>query len=45
MFEHYADGDLLTADMPAGDYPATDENLAQWGPTLAPRFFESVVID
>ena len=45
MFEHYADGDLLTADMPAGDYPATEENLAQWGPALAPRFFESVVID
>ncbi len=45
MFEHYADGDLLTADMAAGDYPATEENLAQWGPALAPRFFESVVVD
>ena len=43
LFEHYADGDLLTADVAAGDYPATEENLAQWGPALDPRFFESVV--
>ena len=44
QFEHYADGDLLTASAKPGDYPATDENLAQWGPPLNPRFFESVVV-
>ncbi|HEV2572621.1 MAG TPA: glyoxalase [Beijerinckiaceae bacterium] len=43
IFEHYADGDLLNASVPPGDYPATQENLAQWGPELSPRFFESVV--
>jgi catechol 2,3-dioxygenase-like lactoylglutathione lyase family enzyme len=42
IFEHYADGDLLTADIKPGDYPATAENLAQWGPELAPTFFDSV---
>ena len=42
IFEHYADGDLLTADVQPGDYPATQENLAQWGPELSPTFFESV---
>ena len=40
MFEHYADGDLITADTVAGDYPALPENLAQWGPELAPTFFD-----
>lgn len=42
IFEHYADGDLLTSDIKPGDYPATAENLAQWGPELAPTFFDSV---
>ncbi len=42
IFEHYADGDLLTSDVPPGDYPAIQENLAQWGPELAPTFFQSV---
>jgi catechol 2,3-dioxygenase-like lactoylglutathione lyase family enzyme len=44
IFEHYADGDLLNASVKPGDYPATQENLAQWGPELSPRFFESVVV-
>ena len=44
MFEHYADGDLLTSEVKPGDYPATPENLAQWGPELDPHFFESVVV-
>lgn len=44
QFEHYADGDLLTAEDAPGDYPATEDNLAQWGPPLDPRFFESVVL-
>lgn len=42
LFEHYADGDVLTSTAIAGDYPATHENLAQWGPPLDPQFFESV---
>jgi len=42
IFEHYADGDLLTSDIKPGDYPATAENLAQWGPELSPTFFDSV---
>jgi catechol 2,3-dioxygenase-like lactoylglutathione lyase family enzyme len=42
IFEHYADGDLLTSDVEPGDYPATQENLAQWGPELPPTFFQSV---
>ena len=42
IFEHYADGDLLTSDVKPGDYAATPENLAQWGPELAPTFFDSV---
>ncbi len=42
IFEHYADGDLLTADVKPGDYAATEENLAQWGPALSPTFFQSV---
>jgi hypothetical protein len=43
QFEHYADGDLLTEDVLPGDYPATEDNLAQWGPPLDARFFDSVV--
>lgn len=39
MFEHYADGDLLTADAKPGKYAATQENLAQWGPELSETFF------
>lgn len=39
MFEHYADGDLLDETAVAGDYPATQENLAQWGPEVTPTFF------
>lgn len=39
MFEHYADGDLLDNTAVPGDYPATPENLAQWGPELSPTFF------
>ncbi len=42
IFEHYADGDLLTEKVQPGDYPATAENLAQWGPELGPHFFDSV---
>ena len=44
LFEHYADGDLLTAAAQPGDYPATEENLALWGPPLDPKFFQSVVL-
>jgi len=40
MVEHYADGDLLNAQSKPGLYPATQENLAQWGPELTPTFFE-----
>lgn len=39
MFEHYADGDLLDDKAIPGDYPATQENLAQWGPEVTPTFF------
>jgi catechol 2,3-dioxygenase-like lactoylglutathione lyase family enzyme len=39
MFEHYADGDLLDDTAVPGDYPATQENLAQWGPEVSPTFF------
>lgn len=39
MFEHYADGDLLDDKAVPGDYPATQENLAQWGPEVTPTFF------
>jgi len=39
MVEHYADGDLLNAQSKPGLYPATQENLAQWGPELTPTFF------
>ena len=39
MFEHYADGDLLDDTATPGDYPATQENLAQWGPEVSPTFF------
>ena len=39
MFEHYADGDLLTASSKPGNYPALPENLAQWGPPVTPTFF------
>lgn len=42
LFEHYADGDVLTSGATPGDYPATHENLAQWGPPVDPKFFESV---
>ncbi len=44
IFEHYADGDLLNDKVQSGDYPATEENLAQWGPALGPTFFDSVVV-
>ncbi len=40
MFEHYADGDLLDDTAVPGDYPGTQENLAQWGPELSPTFFQ-----
>jgi catechol 2,3-dioxygenase-like lactoylglutathione lyase family enzyme len=39
MFEHYADGDLVTADVKPGNYAAVPENLAQWGPMVTPTFF------
>ena len=42
IFEHYADGDLLTDKIQPGDYAAIPENLAQWGPELGPHFFDSV---
>ncbi len=41
IFEHYADGDLLNNKTKAGNYSATQENLAQWGPPVDPVFFES----
>lgn len=40
MFEHYADGDLIDDTAVPGDYPATQENLAQWGPEVSPTFFQ-----
>jgi catechol 2,3-dioxygenase-like lactoylglutathione lyase family enzyme len=40
IVEHYADGDLLNASSKPGLYPATQENLAQWGPELTPTFFD-----
>ena len=40
MFEHYADGDLVNRHNAPGDYPATPENLAQWGPTVTETFFD-----
>lgn len=40
MFEHYADGDLLNADARPGDFAASQENLAQWGPEVTPTFFD-----
>jgi catechol 2,3-dioxygenase-like lactoylglutathione lyase family enzyme len=39
MFEHYADGDLVTSEVKPGNYAALPENLAQWGPTVTPTFF------
>jgi len=39
MFEHYADGDLLTATTKAGNYPGVPEMLYQWGPPVSPTFF------
>ncbi len=40
MFEHYADGDLLTATTKPGNYPALPEMLYQWGPPVSPTFFQ-----
>ena len=42
LFEHYADGDLLTCEAKPASYPATEDNLAQWGPPVDPKFFQSV---
>ncbi len=39
MFEHYADGDLLTATTKPGNHPAVPEMLYQWGPAVSPTFF------
>ena len=39
MFEHYADGDLLTATTKAGNHPGVPEMLYQWGPPVSPTFF------
>lgn len=39
MFEHYADGDLVTEEHQPGRYPATPENLSQWGPEVSETFF------
>lgn len=36
--EHYCDGDLFTADEPAGVHAVSREAMAQWGPTM-PRSF------
>jgi catechol 2,3-dioxygenase-like lactoylglutathione lyase family enzyme len=36
--EHYCDGDLFTADVPAGVHAVSREAMAQWGPTM-PRSF------
>jgi hypothetical protein len=36
--EHYCDGDLFTADAPAGVHAVSREAMAQWGPTM-PRSF------
>lgn len=40
MLEHYADGDLLTAEVKPGNYPAVEHNLAQWGPEVSQTFFD-----
>lgn len=40
LVEHYADGDLLTSEAKPGDFPATPDNLAQWGPEVTPTFFK-----
>lgn len=40
LYEHYADGDLLTVEAKPGDYPASQENLAQWGPEISQTFFD-----
>ena len=40
MFEHYADGDLVNQQHQPLDYPATPENLSQWGPTVTETFFD-----
>ena len=36
--EHYCDGDLFTADAPAGVHAVSREAMAQWGPKM-PRSF------
>lgn len=36
--EHYCDGDLFTADSPAGVHAVSREAMAQWGPAM-PRSF------
>jgi catechol 2,3-dioxygenase-like lactoylglutathione lyase family enzyme len=38
MFEHYADGDLLTATTKPGNHPAVHEMLYQWGPNVPETF-------
>jgi catechol 2,3-dioxygenase-like lactoylglutathione lyase family enzyme len=39
MFEHYADGDLLTSTTKPGNHPALPEMLYQWGPPVSETFF------
>jgi catechol 2,3-dioxygenase-like lactoylglutathione lyase family enzyme len=39
MFEHYADGDLLTATAKTGNHPGVPEMLYQWGPQVSETFF------
>ncbi|MFM0317598.1 VOC family protein [Paraburkholderia nemoris] len=47
--EHYCDGDLFTADAPAGVHAVSREGMAQWGPTMPrsftkPRFTVSSIV-
>lgn len=39
MFEHYADGDLLTSNAKPGNHPGVPEMLYQWGPNVSETFF------
>lgn len=36
--EHYCDGDVFTADAPAGVFPISRESMAQWGPAIPKSF-------
>lgn len=40
MYERYADGDIMDSKRPPEDYPAIQENLAQWGPDVSETFFD-----